>query len=411
MQITLFNCAWTNRGDEAAFRSMVESLRELYPDIHFNLLTHGTKELEQFPYSDDKVKIYYIRSITRRNHIDVPFLFLSRGRLAVSKNIRELIKIIKNSDMVFHNPGGPSMGDLYPSMQFPSYYKFIITRLFRKPYLFYAPSMGPFENKKENILRRYIFNGAELVTTREELSAQYYKKLGAKKEITVTADSALQYRFDAEPYEKQFNEYKELNSFLKKYDRIIGITVATLRWHRIHKTDEIENRISDSFNAFIDYLKDKGIGVVFIPQIFGNGEGNDYPLMQKFAKENCFVCDDEHDCFFQQHLISKLHAVVGLRYHSNIFSAKMNTPFLSVAYEQKMNGFAKLAGMEDYLIDITELTFEKLREKFELLEENHEDVKKHLEEISPMLYEKAYLTTKLTKEVIDRYYENGKRDN
>ena len=40
--------------------------------------------------------------------------------------------------------------------------------------------------------------------------------------------------------------------------------------------------------------------------------------------------DDMHDCYFQQYIISLIKAVVGMRYHSNIFSAKMGTPFVSV---------------------------------------------------------------------------------
>ena len=300
------------------------------------------------------------------------------------------------------------MGDLYPYMQRASYFKFIITRLLKKPYLFYAPSMGPFNKRFQNILRRYIYNGAELVTTREQISADYYKKLHAKKEAVVTADSALQHRFDTAPYEKQFDEYTELKDFINRYEKVVGITIATLRWHKKHNTDEIENRIKNSFEAFIEYLGAKGIGIVFIPQIFGNGSGNDYPLMQSFAKENCFVCDDEHDCFFQQHLISKLYAVVGLRYHSNIFSAKMKTPFISVAYEQKMNGFVELAGMSDYLVDITELSPEALIEKYELLEKNYNGIKQHLTDINPELTERSYKTTLLAKQVIDSYYENRK---
>ncbi len=404
MTITLFNCAWTNRGDEAAFRSMIEELRKIYPDARFNLVVHSKKFFTQFPYSEDVVKICFISPILRRNSIDIPLLLLSRGRLAISENLRKLCKIIKESDFVFHNPGGPSMGDLYPATQYANFYEFIITRFQKKPYLFYAPSMGPFNNKKRNILRRYIFNGAELITTREPVSAEYYKALGAKKDITVTADSALQHEFDFAPYEKQFKEYDELKAFLSRYDKVVGVTIATLRWHHIHNTDEIENRISSSFSAFVDYLKKRGIGVVFIPQIFGNGKGNDYPLMKKYARENCFVVDDEHDCFFQQYLISKLYAVVGLRYHSNIFSAKMKTPFISVAYEQKMNGFVQLADLNDYLINITELTPELLVEKFELLEKNYVEVKRHLEEVYPELKARSYKTTLLAKEVIDKYY-------
>lgn len=408
MKITLFNCAWTNRGDEAAFRSMVEELKSIYPDVVFNLVAHDEKIFAQFPYDSSVVNIHVIPYITRRNYIDIPFLFFSRGRFAYNKNLRKLIAVIRDSDFVFHNPGGPSMGDLYPYMQRASYFKFIITRLLKKPYLFYAPSMGPFNKRFQNILRRYIYNGAELVTTREQISADYYKKLHAKKEAVVTADSALQHRFDTAPYEKQFDEYTELKDFINRYEKVVGITIATLRWHKKHNTDEIENRIKNSFEAFIEYLGAKGIGIVFIPQIFGNGSGNDYPLMQSFAKENCFVCDDEHDCFFQQHLISKLYAVVGLRYHSNIFSAKMKTPFISVAYEQKMNGFVELAGMSDYLVDITELSPEALIEKYELLEKNYNGIKQHLTDINPELTERSYKTTLLAKQVIDSYYENRK---
>lgn len=84
--------------------------------------------------------------------------------------------------------------------------------------------------------------------------------------------------------------------------------------------------------------------MIFIPQLYGNG--NDYDLMSQYvtSSESCYVVkadSDLYDAYFQQFLISKLYMVIGMRYHSNIFSAKMGTPFVSISYEQKMQGFMK----------------------------------------------------------------------
>lgn len=61
---------------------------------------------------------------------------------------------------------------------------------------------------------------------------------------------------------------------------------------------------------------------MFIPQLYGNG--NDYDLMRTFCCDtnDYFVVtasDERYDTYFQQYLIGQLYAVIGMRYHSNIF--------------------------------------------------------------------------------------------
>ena len=112
----------------------------------------------------------------------------------------------------------------------------------------------------------------------------------------------------------------------------------------------------------------KGYGVLFIPQLFGNQSDFDY--MNSFMSKNSFIMKDTMDTYFQQYVISKLHAVVGMRYHSNIFAAKMNTPFIAVAYEEKMEGFIRLASLDDYSIELSDISFEQLNHKFIMIEKN-----------------------------------------
>lgn len=404
MNILLINAAWDNRGDESAIRAMVDEFRLIRPNVKFNILNHLSNDRDQFPYSNDIVVNSRINYFTKKNFIDIPFLILSRGKFALMPNTRQYIKILKDTDFVLHAPGGPSMGELYPSMQFNTFFKFIIAALQKKPFGFYAPSMGPFEDKFKNILRKYIYKRAKFIATREDISAQYYKALNLEKKAIVTADSAIQHKIDEEKYSNQLREYTSLSDFLDKNEKVIGITITELDWHSIHNNQETKENIKNTFNEFISYLKQNGCAVVFIPQLFG--KQNDYDLMSQYMQENCFIVDDQHDCYFQQYLISKLHAVVGLRYHSNIFSAKMMTPFISISYEQKMSGFIKLCGMQDYCIELKDLSPQRLIETFEKLEKNHSSVKQHLVDINPMLIERSSQTTKLLCKYIDEIEKN-----
>ena len=158
---------------------------------------------------------------------------------------------------------------------------------------------------------------------------------------------------------------------MKKHEKCIGITITDLQWHPVYSRDtQLKNRIQDTFRSAIDEIIQNGFGVIFIPQLYGNG--NDYNLMSQYvvSSESCYVVksdSDLYDAYFQQYLISKLYMVIGMRYHSNIFSAKMGTPFISISYEQKMQGFMKKIGLEKYCIVINELNYERLKSKMELV--------------------------------------------
>lgn len=111
--------------------------------------------------------------------------------------------------------------------------------------------------------------------------------------------------------------------------------------------------------------------------------------------------DDVHDCFFQQYVIKKMYAVIGMRYHSNIFSAKMGTPFISITYEQKMKGFMEKADLMDYCIDIRELSYEILLERFQKLISNYDVYKGYLYHKKTEFKEESHRTTEIVEEVIN----------
>lgn len=399
MNILVINAHWNNRGDESAIRAMTDRLLERYPDSKIKI--HSDFNFLQFPLNDKRIENAVIPFGSRKNIIDMYTTFVTKGKFALVKESKEFYNLIKWADIVLHAPGGPSLGETYAHAEKRYWYKFKMINMQKKPYFFYAPSMGPFVDEKKNKVRKNILENAKLIITREGVSGKYAKGLVPNKEVYTTMDSAFQGIIDIKDNENKLAKYKELNDFINKYDKIVGITITDLKWHPVHsKKPEIVQSIRNSFNTIIDYLKDKGYGVVFIPQLFGTA--NDKDLMESFAKENCFTMDDNHDCYFQQYIIGKLHAVIGLRYHSNIFSAKMKTPFVSVSYEQKMKGFMEQSGLTDLCIDIENLSEKTLIDKFNYLEDNYDNIKERLEEASSNALKKSLKTTELICDYIDK---------
>lgn len=396
MNILIFGANWQNRGDESAIRALIDELRKRCPTcqlkIQYNFIKSG------FPYKDIELVEGFKRP-SRRNILGSLYYYisiLSGGKIyAKSNKIESFLKAIDWADLAVYAPGGPSFGDYYKQ-----YYLVDMMLLLQKkhiPYILYAPSVGPFEHNKRYIANR--LKGAKRIWFREEISQKYFESLGLSTKSDVTLDSAFQHSIDTLHYEKILIKDYKLNEFMKSHSKIIGITITDLKGHLKYKNKIISRNIADSFKEFIADLIVKEYGIIFIPQIFGF-ENGDFVYMHEFLIKNCYILSEDYDCYFQQYLISKLYAVVGMRYHSNIFSAKMGTPFISIAYEQKMTGFMKMAGLEEYCFDVKELSFRKLSEKFSLLEKNYDRYQAMLSVRKEEFKRKSYHNTEMLCEVM-----------
>ena len=391
--ILIINAHWNNRGDEAALRSLIDSLLE---DGHNVKVQIQSSKVEQFPYKNLEYTTEYPRLRTLPSFMIAVFTSFR----IVPPSGRKLVKMMKESDLIIHAPGGPSIGDIYGPKEFNYLSKFLAAQKMGKPYVFCAPSAGPINKASRNPIRRKVYKNAKAIVLREQLSQKFLNKLMPDNKSIVTCDMALQNEINLTNEAAKFKENAQLNSFIED-SKVVGITITDLLWHPIHsKNEKLQHDIKSSFSVFIKYLTDNGYKVVFIPQLFGTG--NDYKLMSKYCiNDRCYVLSDSYDAYFQQYLISKLYAVVGMRYHSNIFSAKMNTPFISISYEQKMKGFVKKMTLMDYCIDINELSAKKLVDKFQKLEQNRDSLKSYLESKSAKLKALSHETVVIIENVLN----------
>lgn len=409
MNILIFAASWYNRGDESAIRAMIDEFKAQYPDVRFKI-HFGSMKVNEVPYDDLEIipgfsntqRRYFFKRLVYRISV------LSHGRLNLMPATRtqtkkenrtalnQFVEAVKWCNLAIYAPSGPNIGDMYRTYTLLDCIDLL--RYFKKPYVFFAPSMGPFKAYKKRISR--ILESADLVCFRENISADYVKNLVPGVDVRVTLDSAFQHAINESACQQQLESYTELAEFIKRYDKVIGITITDLQWHSRYQREEIKTRIKCAFGDFIEYIRHKGYGILFIPQLFG--DCNDKEYMRTYVADNCFVVDDEHDCYFQQYLISKLYAVVGMRYHSNIFSAKMGTPFVSVAYEQKMKGFMDKVGLEEYCFSMETLNEENLVMYFEKLEQHYNEYKEKLAKIKEWCQKESYKTTQYIIDLIEK---------
>ena len=405
MKILVINCHPDNRGDEAAVHAMVDEISAAYPGVEITLAIRGAGT--KYPNMPLNVKmIHQFMPISSKAKLAHRIAVLTGGRVSISSNEKSLISEISKADIILHAPGGPSIGDTYYSDE-PTYlaiYDLLI--VMHKPYMFYAPSMGPFQREERNSWRKKVLEHSEAIVLRDPISEKYVRDFVPDKTISLTLDSAFQHDVNIEQNKEKLNQYMDLKRFLEKHEKCVGVTITDLLWHPVYsKNPAISKKIHDVFHEFLSSLTKAGYGVVFIPQLYGNG--NDYDLMRTFCCDtnDYFVVtasDERYDTYFQQYLIGQLYAVIGMRYHSNIFSAKMGTPFISISYEQKMKGFMEKMNLAEYCIDLKTLSKDTIENRFEQLVNHYDEYKKYLCNKHTFMKSEAHKTTDILATVLER---------
>lgn len=387
-EILLINMHWNNRGDEAANRSLIDKIRKEYPKTNITVQLISDRQYGIEKINKEGVIVLSTLFPKRRHILEWWVSYLTKGKIVISKAGRDYIVALKKADLVIYCPGGPAIGDIYYQVENSYIRRMLLAIRLKKPLFIYSPSAGPFNIKNRNRNRKKIFGGAAEIVFREGISGKYLEEIIPEAKYSISVDTAFLGENDEKSNEILLKQDRELVSFLSKHCRVIGITITDLQWNSLYKDNmQLRNTITKVFEMFVSNLVSKGYGVLFIPQLFG--DQNDFDYMCKFVTNDCYILNDKYDCNFQQYLISKMYAVVGMRYHSNIFSCKMGIPFISISYEQKMKGFMETAGLQRWCINVKDIEINNLMNTFEQLENEYLDYKETVEAVSIKMQQKA----------------------
>ncbi len=275
-----------------------------------------------------------------------------------------------------------------------------------KPTVFSGGSFGPFRTWLQRLLVRYVMNRALLITCREEYSAQCVRELGVSSPpIQVTADPAFLLKPVSPDHALQLLQKEGLASRRRPW---IGISVRRFDFASDRYGGITEEEYLTAMVQVADYwIEQHHATVAFLPQVTGHAvhDGDDTIIARQVMKG---LRNKENVCLLASHytpeelsaLYGTLDLVIGTRMHANIFAMLHNVPVVAIAYAAKTSGIMEMMNLSDWVVNMHEITAERLIFLSEDCWGNRESLREQIGEGIVRLQERARQDARLAAKLL-----------
>lgn len=312
--------------------------------------------------------LFYYTGITRK---------LIRPLLREDK--KKSLEVFEQAEAVFVKGGGlfQTYGGLTStySMYFWVFH-ILLAHSLHKPVFVMPNSMGPFEGPLVKYIAKLAFKNCCVLTAREEYTESMVKKdLGL--EISTFPDLAFYLPKTEVNYEDIIQKYN-----LPKNRKLVAMTMRPYRFPTSANPQEAYTRFKTEMASFIKRLYKQGYMPVIVEHTLAvNAHENDGACIKdvtSMVDPECYrvISDPKLNCRDLKAIYSCCDYIVGTRFHSVIFSLGSGVPGLAIAYVgNKTQGIMHDIGLDDYVIQIGDVTADALEKKFFALVENESQVK------------------------------------
>lgn len=356
INIVLSN-AWSyyNKGDGAIVVSMIKNISSSFPSAHFSIIAfdpasfelskkHGEipKEIKIFPaIACSKM----IRNILLKDRAGIISLFLLIFLPIIIKifqffdlTLKNTIQTLERADVIvscggnqLHSNGGFTfLRNLYPIL----YGKLIC----KKKVMIFSQSIGPIRDYFGQKLLKFFLERVDVITLRENVSKAYLLDVLKIKNLNIFVTADALFMLDLSTPSDKFTNRLDFKR--------VGFTVR--QWF-FRDRDSYKNYI-EVIASFINYLiqvHDVEIRLFSFSQLPRYGEDilacqEVYDLV---AKKNRLKIIQLGNLSIKEVVkeFKKIHALIGTRMHSVIFSSLINIPTVVISYQHhKGQGISKM---------------------------------------------------------------------
>ena len=333
-----------NVGDEAIVTAMAQDLYQCLGDVEISFLS-AWEELSQ------------------QNHPDL--------RVIKSKSfvgVGETTRAIRDADLLIVGGGGiiqdaTSLGNLLFHLS-----RMVVAYVTNTPFMGYAVGVGPLTSKVARSLTKSVLNKAKMITVRDQLSADLLDEIGLSPNLVqVTADPVMNLRFlegvDQHALVRKIHRLKEtghpliavsIRPVLDNYRIIPGSYPISLSSARlIQAVVEVIRQFIDTYDAHVMFCsmhptQDDPIGRHLVEQI------ND-PLRVTFVHADI-------PPQIMMSVLGQADMCLGMRLHSLILASRSSVPLVALSYAPKVEGFMRLLGQQNGVIDPVNWNFDAIWE-------------------------------------------------
>ena len=353
---------FNNIGDESILKAMISNLKEKIQGVDITVLSQKPRITGE----ENGVK-----SIDRRN----PF-----------KIIREISKC----DLLISG-GGSLLQDVTSNRSIVYYLSIILTGvLFNKKVMIYSQGVGPINNKINQYLIKKILNRVDYISLRDEESKQLLRRLNVNNEnIIITADPVIGLK----------KEDSKLGSDILRQAGLEDNGKPTVGF-AIRGRDRDDNLVEVMKGLSDRIIEELDANVVFIP--FHHGE--DLKVLNQINNKmthRAVFLKGKYDLVQTLSIMGNFDLLIGIRLHSLIFGAVMNTPLIGISYDPKIEGFMETLNQSVFChIDDLELEslFQEVKEKINNEDQYRLELCKRIESLNKSLYKNEEIILKLLNE-------------
>lgn len=307
-------------------------------------------------------------------------------RLIFPSRIAGTLDRFREVDTVFVKGGGFIHAHGERTAPYKMWYLLFYLRLalrLKKQVIVLPNSFGPFEGISVKRQVQGIIGRATKVYARERSSAV---ALGSILDRVIPVYPDLGFYLDAA-------SSRTVSALLDKYSltggRTVGLTLRPWRFPGSDNSSELYENYINSIIELLEHLLSQGFRVALFNQSMGPNRHEDdreairylFSKAPERLRNQLSWVDEDLTCDELKALYSNLYALVGTRFHSFIFSISARVPSMAIAYGgNKATGIMTDMGLDNYVIDIGQVTGHALIDMFSRLQVNYEEIRSKLPE-------------------------------
>jgi colanic acid/amylovoran biosynthesis protein len=389
--------AWSfyNKGDAAIAIATVNKINEILPEAEKTLLAVDSNSFEKNKESfGNGIKIlpmahrfhpfniiFTIFSVISSVNtlitsiVGIFYLLLQVALFPIFRRqnivLDNILKEIESADLIVALGGNY----LYSNKSFYNHLLILFYGIFikKKKIILLSHSIGPFTDFVSTILAKLILNNVDAVIFREKLSYDYVSKnISKRHDYTISGDAAFLFH----PL-RNIEEVKE--------PKVIAISIR--KW--FFKSPHLFNNYLDTMIKIIHSLKEKKYRIYLIPFSYVGTSENDLELCNLVLKkipennENQVSILDIKDLspsdIGNKMKEMNIDILIATRLHSAILAAIYNIPPIIISYQHfKAFGIGKQMGLEDYIIKMSDVNYDRITTMLNDLLENINAIKREL---------------------------------
>ena len=254
--------------------------------------------------------------------------------------------------------------------------------------MFYAVGAGPMGSKFGRILVRIVVGHSSIVTVRDEDSKEVLTKIGIKRDkVKVTADPSVDLapccseRANHIMHTERIPTEKSIVAVCLRYWFYRGKRIST---GIVEKRAFSKGRHSDKYYSFIEetaraldtIIERYDVNLLFIPFYYGRDDKIHDDIIRNLENDERAHCiEGKYGPSEILGIMKNLQFVIGMRLHSLIFGALAELPMVAIKYSQKVGSFMNMIHLQNFQLDLDDLTSEKIFHAFTYAWEEHDEIK------------------------------------